>query len=137
MTIQTWLVGEAEFQRTAQAGFLTKLGQGQISNTVSLAAATLAPTDNIVVTTNSGACAIKLLGGADITAAGNSNPNGPALPSDTMVIANHSGQTLTIYPNNSLGSVKNQAAGTGLAIATGLTAYCFYFGSDNWAVNAS
>jgi hypothetical protein len=137
MTIQTWLVGEPEFQRQAQAGFISKLAQGQISNTVTIGAATLAPTDSVVVQTNSGACAIKLLGGADVTVAGNTNPNGPCLPGDTMIIANHSGQNLTIFPNNSLGTLKNNSAGTGVLIATGLTAYLFYFGGDNWAMNAS
>ena len=130
MTIQSWILGQSPEQRTAQQGFLSKLGQGQISNTVSLVGATLAPTDFIVATTNSGAVAIKVLGGAD-------TGYGPCLPGDTMQIANHTGQNMTIYPNNAAGTVKNGAAGAGTLIATGLTAVLLYFGSDNWAMNAS
>lgn len=127
MTIQAWIPGEPSQQKTAQQGFLTKQA---VSTTVSLVGATLAPTDFVVITTMGAAGAIKLLGGND-------TGNGPCLPGDTMIIANHSGQNVTIYPNNSLGTVKNGAAGAGTLIATGLTAQLVYFGSDNWAMSAS
>ncbi len=133
MTIQAWIPGEPPQQKTAQQGFLTKLAQGQVSNTVSLAAATQIPTDFIVVTTNTGACAVKLLAGQDTLG----TAPGPCLPGDTVLIANHSGQNLTIYPNNALGSLKNQSAGTGYLIATGLLAILTYFGADAWALSAS
>lgn len=132
MTIQAWLTGEPVYQRQAQAGFLTKVAP---SLTVSLAGATLCATDFMVLTTIGAAGAVKVLGGADTTTAG--NPNGPCTIGDSMIIANHTGQNVTIYPNNSLGTLKNNSAGTGVLIATGLTAYLTYFGSDNWAMNAS
>jgi hypothetical protein len=133
MTIQAWLPGEAVQQKVAQQGFITKLAP---STTVSLVGATLAPTDVLICTTIGAAGAVRVLGGSDTTNSAG-NPNGPCLPGDTMVIANHTGQNLTIYPNNSLGTVKNGAAGAGTLIATGLTANLFYFGSDNWAMSAS
>lgn len=127
MTIQAWLIGTPEYLRTAQQGILTKLA---VSTTVSLAGATLAPSDFIVITAMGAAGAIKVLGGQD-------TGNGPCISGDTMVIANHSGQNVTIFPNNVLGSVKNLAAGNGQLIATGLTAFLNYFGGDNWSLNAS
>ncbi len=132
MTIKAWVMtaGASAQMATAQEGVAANMGQGAISNTVSLVAATLVPTDLIQVTTNTGACALKVLGGQD-------TGNGPCTIGDTMVIANHSGQNLTIYPNNASGKVKNQAAGTGYLIATGLTAFLIYFGGDSWALNAS
>jgi|SRR5579862_5111824 len=132
MTIQAWLPGEAPQQKTAQQGFLTKLAP---STTVSLAGSTLCPTDFIICTTIGAAGAVRVLGGSDVSV--NGIPNGPCLPGDTMVIANHTGQNVTIYPNNTLGTVKNGAAGAGTLIATGLTAYLIYFGGDNWAMSAS
>jgi hypothetical protein len=132
MTIKAWVMsaGSSVQLATASEGIYTALGQGQISNTVSLAGATLAPTDLIQVQTNTGACAIKVLGGQD-------TGFGPCTIGDDMTIANHSGQNLTIYPNNASGKVKNQGAGVGYLIATGLTAFLVYLGSDNWALNAS
>lgn len=127
MPIQNWLPGVSVQQRAAEQGFLTKLAP---STTVSLVGATLIPTDFIICTTIGAAGAVKLLGGADTNA-------GPCTPGDSIIIANHTGQNLTIYPNNSLGTVKNQSAGVGFLIATGLTAYLTYFGADAWTLNAS
>jgi hypothetical protein len=133
MTIQVWLPGVPPQQRTAEAGFLTKVAP---STTVSLAGATLCATDFMVLTTIGAAGAVKVLGGADTTNAAG-NPNGPCIIGDTMTIANHTGQNVTIYPNNASGTIKNGAAGAGTLIATGLTAFLTYFGSDNWTMNAS
>lgn len=132
MTIQAWIPGEPAQQKTAQQGFLTNL---VASTTVSLAGATLIPTDLIVCTTLGAAGAVKMLGGSDVAVAG--TPNGPCLPGDTVTIANHTGQNLTIYPNNTLGKVKNGSAGAGTLIATGLTAVLTYIGNDAWTMNAS
>jgi hypothetical protein len=127
MTIQAWIPGEPAQQKTAQQGFLTKT---TVSTTVSLVGATLMPTDFVQISTMGAAGAIKMLGGNDTAA-------GPCLPGDTVIIANHSGQNVTIYPNNALGSVKNLSAGSGYLIATGLTAQGIYLGGDNWALAAS
>lgn len=127
MTIQAWLLGDPPFLRQAEQGLFTKLTP---STTVSLAGATLIPTDLILLTGLAAAGAVKVLGGQD-------TGNGPCIIGDTLVIANHTGQNVTIFPNNALGTVKNQSAGTGFLIATGLTAFLNYFGSDNWSLNAS
>jgi hypothetical protein len=132
MTISAWLPGVSVQQRQAEQGFLTKVAP---STTVSLVGSTLCATDFMVLTTIGAAGAVRVLGGADTTTAG--NPNGPCTAGDTMIIANHTGQNVTVYPNNSLGTIKNNSAGTGVLIATGLTAYLVYFGGDNWAMNAS
>jgi hypothetical protein len=131
MTIQAWLPGEAPQQKTAQQGFITKVAP---STTVSLVGATLAATDILICTTIGAAGAVRVLGGADTTNA-SGNPNGPCLPGDTMVIANHTGQNLTIFPNNTAGTVRNLSAGSGQLIGAGLVASLFYFGSDNWAMS--
>lgn len=127
MTIQAWLAGEPVQLRSAEQGIYSKITP---STTVSLVGATLIPSDLILCGTLGAAGAVKVLGGTD-------TGNGPCTLGDTLVIANHTGQNLTIYPNNSLGTVKNQSAGTGFLIATGLVAYLTYFGSDNWSLNAS
>lgn len=127
MTIQAWLIGEPAYQRTAQQGLFNKI---TASTTVSLVGATLIPSDLILLGTLGAAGAVKVLGGQD-------TGNGPCIIGDTLIIANHSGQNVTIFPNNSSGTVKNQSAGTGFLIATGLTAFLNYFGSDNWSLNAS
>jgi len=127
MTIQAWLTGEPVQLRAAEQGLYAKIAP---STTVSLAGATLLPSDLILLSTIGAAGAVKVLGGGD-------TGNGPCTIGDTLVIANHTGQNVTIYPNNSLGTVKNQSAGTGYLIATGLTAFLTYFGSDNWSLNAS
>jgi hypothetical protein len=132
MTIQAWIPGEPAQQKTAQQGFLSNL---VASTTVSLVGATLIPSDLIVCTTLGAAGAVKMLGGSDVAV--NGVPNGPCLPGDTVTIANHTGQNLTIYPNNSLGKVKNGSAGAGTLIATGLTAVLTYIGGDAWTMNAS
>jgi len=133
MTIQAWLPGVSPQQRAAEQGFITKVAP---STTVSLAGATLAATDVLICTTIGAAGAVRLLGGGDTTNA-SGNPNGPCIAGDTMLIANHTGQNLTIFPNNTLGTVRNLSAGTGQLIGAGLVAYLFYFGSDNWAMSFS
>lgn len=101
-----------------------------MSTTVSLNGATLLPTDFLYITTMSGAGAVKMLGGSD-------TGNGPCIAADTVTIVNHSGQNITVYPNNSLGTVKNGAAGAGTVMSTGQTAYLVYLGGDNWGMQAS
>jgi hypothetical protein len=133
MTIQAWLPGEAVQQRTAQQGFLTKVAP---STTVSLVGATLCATDFMVLTTIGAAGAVRLLGGSDTTNAAG-NPNGPCTIGDTMTIANHTGQTVTVYPNNTLGTVKNGSAGSGANLTAGQVGYLIYFGGDNWAMSAA
>jgi len=132
MTIQAWIPGEPAQQKTAQQGFLSTI---TASTTVSLVGATLIPTDLVVCGTLGAAGAVKMLGGSDTTTGG--NPSGPCIPGDTVTIANHSGQNITIFPNNAAGKVKNGSAGAGTLIANGLTAYLVYLGSDAWAMNAS
>ena len=128
MPIQAWNVGVAEYTRQAQQGIYSTLAPSQ---TVSQTAATQLTTDFVVLTTTAGAGAVKVLGGADTA----STP-GPCLVGDSMIIANHTGQNVTIYPQSG-GTIKNASANTGFLIATGLTAYLTYFGSGNWAANAS
>jgi len=128
MTIQAWLPGSSPQQRAAQVGIYSTLAP---STTVSQAGAAQCQTDLVVLTTIAGAGAVKLLGGADTPAA-----PGPCVIGDSMEIANHTGQNVTIYPQTG-GSVKNQAVNTGYLIATGLFAYCTYLGSGTWAVSAS
>ncbi len=127
MTIQAWIPGDPEQKKTAQVGFFQS---EVVSTTVSLAGATLIPTDLLLIPTMGGAGAVKMLGGQDTS-------NGPCIVGDTVTIMNHSGQNVTVYPNNALGKVKNGAAGAGTVLTTGQTGYLVYIGSDNWAMQAS
>jgi hypothetical protein len=128
MTIQAWLTGTPIELRQAQQGIPSSVAP---STTVSQIAATQLQTDLVLCTTIGAAGAVKVLGGADTP----STP-GPCVIGDTMQIANHTGQNVTIYPQ-STGTIKNQGANAGYLIATGLVAFLTYLGSGAWSLNAS
>lgn len=130
MTIQAWLEGTPVQLRQAQQGIPTTLSSG-VSTTISQAAATQLQTDLVTLTQTGAAQAVKVLGGADTAAT-----PGPCTVGDTMQIANHTGQNVTIYPQTG-GTIKNGATNAGLLIATGLVALLTYLGSGNWSCNAS
>lgn len=129
MTIQSWLIGQPEYQRQVQ--------QGLISNTLtalgsSLATAFACQTDFCVFTTVAGSTGCTLLG---TVGAG----TGPCQPADTMVVVNHGANSLSVYPFAATGKIANGGAGAAFAVGVNKTATFFLISSapDVWAGSVS
>lgn len=124
MTVQQWMVGLPVATRAAVSGVVNP------QTNFALTAAGI-QSNSVTLVSDFTVCKTQAAGGALLPSGTDGAVAGPCQLGDEIIVANHTGNTVNIYPQSN-GTIGGAAANTVYQVSNGKIGFFLYLGSGNW-----